>query len=102
MLKQTKLRITDDMLIVVNVAGNPKRLGSKAFARFAKYKSGMAVAQAKSNGITDEDLRWDHKRRFIALLTPHGAQTLKACDRFSDWTLDNVVPMNRESQGERS
>jgi hypothetical protein len=40
---------------------NPKRDGSAAHARFAKYKSGMTIQQALDAGITRGDINWDSK-----------------------------------------
>lgn len=46
---------------------NPKRAGSKSHDRFAAYKDGMTVAEAKAAGITASDLAYDAKNEFISI-----------------------------------
>lgn len=50
---------------------NPKKPGCKAHARFALYKTGMTVEQAKAAGITALDLQWDSQHGFIAVRSPN-------------------------------
>lgn len=52
-------RVSDDAVIKILVDANPKRAGSKAAERFALYKNGMTVKQAKDAGITASDLSYD-------------------------------------------
>jgi hypothetical protein len=56
----------DDQIITVR-AVNPKRPGSMARKRYAKYRSGMTVRQALDAGIRRDDFRWDTKRKFIVI-----------------------------------
>ena len=49
---------------------NPKKVGSKAAARFAKYVDGMTVADALAAGIKSIDIAWDSRRKHIELLPP--------------------------------
>ena len=49
---------------------NPKKEGSKAFARFALYKDGQTVTEALAVGILAVDLAWDTRRKHIELLPP--------------------------------
>lgn len=46
---------------------NPKRAGSGAHTRFALYKDGMTIAEAKEVGITAGDINWDAKQGFIKI-----------------------------------
>jgi len=54
-----------DAKISVLAQENPKRKGSAAHRRFAKYKSGQTVAEALTAGVQREYLRWDARRKFI-------------------------------------
>jgi hypothetical protein len=56
-----------DAKIKLLVDANPKRKGSACFKRFAKYKTGMSVAQALEKGLTRPDLIWDVDRGFISI-----------------------------------
>jgi hypothetical protein len=47
------------------VENNPKRAGSAANERFARYKAGMTVAEAIEAGVTRADINWDVKQGFI-------------------------------------
>jgi hypothetical protein len=49
------------------VKANPKKSGSAAHARYARYKVGMSVSEALAAGLRQEDLRWDFARGFITL-----------------------------------
>lgn len=69
--KEPKLRgraakFADDQVIKVLV-DNPKRAGSKSYERFALYKDGMTVGQAKEAGITLGDIDWDAKHEYISV-----------------------------------
>lgn len=57
----------DDQVITLLVKQNPKKPGSAAHGRFAKYKTGMTVMQALRAGVTTEDLTWDTKKAFIRI-----------------------------------
>ena len=48
---------------------NPTRVGSSVYDRFAKYKDGMTVKQAKDAGITPGDIKYhaETNRAFITL-----------------------------------
>lgn len=48
-------------------ANNPKRPGSNAATRFAYYRDGMTVAEAKAAGVTASDVRYDTEHNFITL-----------------------------------
>jgi hypothetical protein len=41
------------------VSPNPKKAGTAAHARFAKYRVGMTVEEALKAGLRSEDIRWD-------------------------------------------
>jgi hypothetical protein len=56
-----------DTQVITLLVANPKRPGSKAFARYANYKDGMTVAQALAAGLTREDFRWDVEKGHIAI-----------------------------------
>lgn len=58
---------TDQRVIRILVEGNPKRAGTSAHDRFARYQDGMTVAQFLSRGGTRGDLSWDQERRFIRI-----------------------------------
>lgn len=44
---------------------NPKRSGTESAKRFALYRNGMTVGQAKEAGVTSGDISWDAKKGFI-------------------------------------
>jgi hypothetical protein len=46
---------------------NPKRKGSKSFARFALYVDGMSVADFLKAGGTRGDINWDVAHEHISL-----------------------------------
>lgn len=46
---------------------NPKRKGSAAHDRFARYVDGMTLQTALDAGVTRPDLNWDLKMGFISL-----------------------------------
>ena len=46
---------------------NPKRPGTAAHARFAKYRNGATVAACIKAGILVADLKWDLAHGFIKL-----------------------------------
>lgn len=48
---------------------NPKKPGSKAYERFARYVDGMTVSEALKAGLTREDLRYDVAHKFIDITT---------------------------------
>jgi ADP-ribose pyrophosphatase YjhB (NUDIX family) len=58
-------KVGGDDLIKLHVQSNPKKPGSAAAERFAKYQDGMTVAEYKAAGGTAEDLAWDRKRGFV-------------------------------------
>ena len=49
---------------------NPKRPGTGAAKRFAKYADGITVKTFLRKGGKIEDVRWDRKQKFIALQAP--------------------------------
>lgn len=57
---------TDRIVLLVPV--NPKKPGSAAYDRFALYEPNMTVEAARAAGIRAEDLVWDQKKGFIALV----------------------------------
>jgi 8-oxo-dGTP pyrophosphatase MutT (NUDIX family) len=63
-------KVTGDDLIKLHVTSNPKKAGSAAAERFAKYTDGMSVADYRKAGGTAEDLAWDRKRGFVSFHTP--------------------------------
>lgn len=52
-------------MITVLVDRNPKRAGSKAAERFARYVNGMTYGEALKAGIRRDDVYWDLERRFV-------------------------------------
>lgn len=62
----------DSAMVVVSVVPNPKKPGSSAHERFARYQVGMTVAQLLAAGITRADLKWDAERAHIVLGAPDG------------------------------
>ena len=72
-------RITDDAVIRMKTdkdgkhygpKNNPKREGSSASERFAKYREGMTVKAAKEAGITASDVRYDSDHGYIEVRVP--------------------------------
>lgn len=55
--------------IRILVATNPKKPGSKAYARFALYKEGMTVQQFLNRGGTRSDLHYDIDHKYIDITT---------------------------------
>lgn len=53
--------------VIKAVVANPKKAGSMAHARFARYKAGMTVGDFLKAGGRRDDIRWDLKRGFISL-----------------------------------
>jgi len=53
--------------VTFTVKGNPKREGSKAHARFAKYMSARTVEEYMELGGTKGDLKYDQEKEFIAV-----------------------------------
>ena len=62
-----KSKIDGTQKITVLVDENPKRAGSNAHARFAKYKTGMTVSKALELGVTPADLAYDTKSKYISI-----------------------------------
>ena len=60
-------RTPDDATITLKTDKNPKRAGSKSFERFAAYKDGMTVKEAKEAGITAADIDYDSKHDYISI-----------------------------------
>lgn len=56
-----------DGKIKVLAKENPKRKGSEAYKRFAKYVTGMTVAEALKKGVTSADIAYDKKHGFISV-----------------------------------
>ena len=56
-----------DGKLTVRVDANPKRVGSKAHARFALYKTGDTVEQFMKKGGTYSTLKWDTEHGFVAI-----------------------------------
>lgn len=52
------------------VDSNPKRPGSKSWYRFEAYFKAqpLTVRQMIDAGASNEDVRWDHGHKFIALV----------------------------------
>jgi hypothetical protein len=57
----------DNRKITLLVKENPKKKGSEAHKRFAKYKNDMTVSDALAAGVTSLDISYDTKKKFIAL-----------------------------------
>lgn len=60
-------RFADAAKVTVKVAENPKRKGTKAHAKFAKYKSGETVKQHLDRGVRRSSLRYDVKHGYISI-----------------------------------
>lgn len=58
---------TDLRIIRILVDKNPKRAGTSAHDRFAKYVDGATVAETLKRGLTRGDLAWDQERSLIRL-----------------------------------
>jgi hypothetical protein len=53
--------------VITNIEPNPKQPGSKAAARYDKYRTGMTIDEALNAGLRMDDLQWDVRRNFITL-----------------------------------
>jgi hypothetical protein len=62
-----KAHFANDQVITVLVA-NPKKPGSLARIRFAKYKDGMTVREALEAGLHRTDFKWDTDRGHINIV----------------------------------
>lgn len=60
-------RISDESVITVVSEKNPKREGSKSFHRFAAYRDGMTVKEAKEAGVLAGDVAYDLGHGYIKL-----------------------------------
>jgi predicted solute-binding protein len=61
------IRFADAAKITVKVAENQKRKGTKAHAKFAKYKSGETVKQHLDRGVRRSSLRYDVSHGYIII-----------------------------------
>jgi hypothetical protein len=61
-------KISDDLIIHLLVAKNPKRETAESGKRFALYKEGMTVKAALDAGVLKADLSWDTRHAFIKLV----------------------------------
>lgn len=52
----------------IDVKPNPKRAGSKAFARYALYESAKTVGEYLRNGGIKADLRYDQSKGHLVIL----------------------------------
>ncbi len=59
--------IVENVNITWNVKENPKRKGSQAHGRFAKYMKAKTVAEYMKLGGTRADLRYDESKGFLTL-----------------------------------
>lgn len=51
--------------ITIVAAENPKRKGTAAYKRFAKYQNGQTVESALSKGLQRRDINYDLQHGFI-------------------------------------
>lgn len=51
--------------ITILAESNPKRRGTAAYKRFAKYQPGQTVSAALSKGLQRRDLNYDRQHGFI-------------------------------------
>lgn len=65
--KTGRTRKNADAKITLLVKENPKRKGTAAHARYAKYETGMTVGEALKKGITSADLVYDAKHNYIRI-----------------------------------
>lgn len=57
--------LRDDRIIRLLVDKNPKKVTSKAHAKFALYRDGMTVSEYREAGGTADEIKWDAERSFI-------------------------------------
>lgn len=62
----------------VGAGVNPKKVGSKSFDTFAKYKDEMTVDDFVKAGGSKADIAWDSKKGFISIHTKTDLQGLRA------------------------
>jgi hypothetical protein len=63
----TKSEVVENVSIKWNVKENPKRKGSQAHSRFAKYMKAKDVNEYLKLGGTRADLRYDEMKGFLTL-----------------------------------
>jgi len=70
--KTKKARIKDEAVIKILADKNPKR--GKSAERFALYKDGMTVKEAKEAGVTAADITYDTNKEFISVTEPEASE----------------------------
>ncbi len=71
-------RFTDQQVIRLKVAGNPKRPSGKSYVRFGLHQDGLTVAEyvqksvdaGNKAALAHDDLRWDAAHGFIEVEAP--------------------------------
>lgn len=59
--------LSDEHGVKYGADNNPKRTGSSSAERFAKYRDGLTVADAKEVGLSVSDIRYDVAHGYISL-----------------------------------
>lgn len=67
MTKRSRIADTSTISITTEEGKNPKREGTPSHERFALYKDGMTVKQAKEAGVRAADISYDSEKGFISL-----------------------------------
>ncbi len=65
-------------VIRVLAKDNPKKAGSKSAARFALYRTGMTVEQARKAGVQKGDIVWDALAGDVSISAPTAKAKPKA------------------------
>lgn len=60
-------RVKDDAVIKILADKNPKREGTTSHDRFALYRDGMTVKEAKDAGVKAADISYDSAKGFISV-----------------------------------
>ena len=53
---------------------NPKKVGTKAWERFEKYKHATTIGEANEKGANWQDVSSDFEKGFLRLVDGHGEQ----------------------------
>lgn len=65
--RAARSNLPDKAKIRVLLDKNPHEKGSQRYERFAKFRTGMTVAQAVEKGVTKAELRWSVVAGLIAI-----------------------------------
>ncbi len=72
--RKPKVADTATIKITTEDGKNPKREGTPSAERFALYKNGMTVKEAKEAGVKAADISYDSEKGFISVTEAPAAE----------------------------